>query len=45
MKSLVDADLSIHLYQEKYDTLEDSIRQKECNQHLMSAGYEHGVGC
>ena len=27
-KSLVDADLSIHLYQEKNgDTLEDSIRQ------------------
>ena len=45
MKSLVDADLHIHLYQEKYDTLEDSIRQKECNQHFLSACYERGVGC
>ena len=26
-KSLVDADVSIHLYQEKYDTVVDSFRQ------------------
>ena len=42
-KSFVDADLSIPLHQEKYDTVVGSFRQQECNQHLASACYESKV--